>query len=372
MQNSQVFKPNWASPPGETIADILKDKGWTVGHFSKLLEFSVDNTKMLLNGDLVVTDDLALKLEDILGSTALFWSRRDLQYREDAKRLEKELHDRTGWISTLPVRDMIKFGWIKDVRRKLDKANACLDYFGVDTVDEWYDKYHDLHVAASFRTSSSYDSLPESVVTWLRQAEIESKRIKCEPWNAQRFMEALKEVRALTRKKEPRDFIPILQKKFSACGVAVVFVQTPSRCHASGATYFSNEDRAEMILSFRHLSDDHFWFSLFHEAGHILLHKHNELFLEGVENTISQEEEEANKFSEDILVPSEYKRDLKELNSKKWRDIIRFAKRIGVSAGIVVGQLQYLGIVDHKHLNKLKTRYNWAQIKNKDRKSSFE
>ena len=38
-----------------------------------------------------------------------------------------------------------------------------------------------------------------------------------------------------------------------------------------------------IILSFRYLSDDHFWFTFFHEIGHLLLHKEDLTFIDGEE-----------------------------------------------------------------------------------------
>jgi len=114
-----------------------------------------------------------------------------------------------------------------------------------------------------------------------------------------------------------------------------------------------------MILSFRHLTDDHFWFSLFHEAGHLILHEDDGLFLELKNSADKDKEEEANLFAQNILIPETERDEFLSLNEKSWKKIVRFSKKIGVSTGIVVGQLQHAKRVDHGKLEKLKTRYKW-------------
>jgi Zn-dependent peptidase ImmA (M78 family) len=114
------------------------------------------------------------------------------------------------------------------------------------------------------------------------------------------------------------------------------------------------------MLSFRYLSDDHFWFTFFHEAGHLVLHDMNSLFLEGEDRISTKEEGEANEFSAAVLIPAEFRADLMTLRGEG-REVIRFARRVGVSPGVIVGQLQHLGRVRRNQLNRLKRRFVWAE-----------
>jgi hypothetical protein len=164
----------------------------------------------------------------------------------------------------------------------------------------------------------------------------------------------------LTKKRDPSAFIPALQQTCSSCGVAVVIVRSPNGCRASGVTRFLSNEKALLQLSFRYLSDDQFWFTFFHEAGHLLLHGVDGLFLEGLENESSRQEVEANEFAENILIPGEAKSALERLPLDA-RSIVRFAKKIGISPGIVVGQLQYHQRIRPSHFNGLKSRFRWVE-----------
>ncbi len=163
----------------------------------------------------------------------------------------------------------------------------------------------------------------------------------------------------LTRKRDPKLFIPELKRRCAECGVAVVIVRAPTGCRASGATRFLSRDKALLLLSFRYLSDDHFWFTFFHEAGHLLLHGKSALFLEGPNMLSTKEEEEASGFAARTLIPSEFRPGLLDLGVDG-RQVIRFARLVGVSPGVVVGQLQYLRRLSPRQLNNLKTRFRWG------------
>jgi len=359
MNSHLTFQTDWASPPGDTIKDLLEERSLSVKEFSQRIGHSFVNTKGLLNGNLEIDDQLAERLVEVLGSTTSFWRSREELYREDLYRLNKASQEQKDWIASLPTKDMVKHGWIEPTRSWKEKAKQCLNFFGMDSVNHWYEEYEKNLLITAFRTSESFDSKPESVVTWLRQGEILSLNQKSESWNEKKFRDSLSQARALTRVKSPENFIPELQKLFAASGVTLAIVPSPSGCRASGATFFTKKGKAVIMLSFRYLSEDHFWFTLFHEVGHILLHGKGSIFLEGINNN-GKHEDEANRFAESFLIPEEWQPEFERLSYSKWRDIPRFAKKIGISPGIVVGQLQHKKVIGHHQLNKLKTRYRWA------------
>ncbi|MBK8522467.1 MAG: ImmA/IrrE family metallo-endopeptidase [Chitinophagaceae bacterium] len=201
-----------------------------------------------------------------------------------------------------------------------------------------------------------------SVSAWLRKGEIEASKINCQPFNQALFEEKLIEIKKLTRKKNPINFIFDLQNICAETGVAVVFVKNPKGCTASGAAYHISEKKAIIILSFRYLSDDQFWFTFFHEAGHILLHKKGvfveELNHDGLDD---EEEKEANAFSTNILLSKEAQSQLNSLELSM-EGIARFAINNGISPGILIGQLQYIGRIGYHQLNGYKRRYTWTDI----------
>lgn len=357
MSTTNDFRPNWTSAPGRTIEEILKTRELSIEVFAQKMNQSVENIRHLITGYVEITRDLALQLEEILGSSSSFWLKRDIQYRETLARLKEE--EEAQWVRELPFKDMVKFGWLKDTK---DRLKVILNYFDVPDLATWKIKYSEVHDYVSFRTSSTFQSTQGAVAVWLRQGEIKAKSIECKKWNEERFLDSLTSIKVLTREKDPKEFIPKLVKICSESGVAVVIIPTPEGCRASGATRFVSADKAIIQLSFRYLSDDHFWFTFFHEAGHLILHGKHSLFFEETRlQRVSKEEEEANSFAGAVLIPYTLEKELGNIKSNK-RRIIQFAMSAGVSPGIVVGQLQHRGYIDKSYLNGYKRRYDWKEI----------
>lgn len=362
MVKKNDFQPDWVSPPGETIADLLEERGLSVTEFAAGLGRTPAYTSDLVHGREVITAEVARQLEALFGGSAAFWINRESQYREALARLQREAHNvaARAWLSELPLKDMIKFEWLeRGLTASAAQAEACLRFFAVPDVDAWRRTYGQVLEMATFRTSPSFASQPGAVAAWLRRGEIESAPIDCRPWDDKRFEAELTNVRRLTWRKNPSSFIPELQKRCAECGVTVAIVRAPAGCRASGATRFLSPTKALLLLSFRYLSDDHFWFTFFHEAGHLVLHDKKAIFLEGENRPPSKEEEEANAFAARVLIPQEFQAALMSLRPEA-REIIRFARRVGVAPGIVVGQLQYHGRLKQHQLNSLKRRFRWS------------
>lgn len=88
IKTTRPFTPDWVSPPGDTIDDILEERGWTQVDFAQRLGYSIEFISQLIKGKAPINEDTAMKLEKVLGSTAAFWLRREAQYRTALARKE--------------------------------------------------------------------------------------------------------------------------------------------------------------------------------------------------------------------------------------------------------------------------------------------
>lgn len=348
----KTFRPNWISAPGDSINEILKDKGITLARFALQLSESIETVNDLIKGQLEINQELAQKLEIAIGATAEFWIAREKKYREELKTYQGN----EQFLETLPLKEMIEFGWIKPTSNRQDLITNCLNFFQTPNSKVWFEKHRDTIETAAFRTSPTFQSKSGSVAAWLRQGEIIAETIKCKEWNPERFKDKLSDIRLLTREDNPNKFLPKLLEMCAECGIAFVLLKAPFYCKASGATRFISENKAMLLMSYRYFVDDHFWFTFFHEAGHILLHNRNALFVDETATSHIDEEKEANTFASEILIPTEFRSEFLNLRANK-KDVIRFARRIGISRGIVVGQLQHLGILKRNELSGLKKSF---------------
>lgn len=367
MTRAAGFQPDWACPPGETISEMLELQGIELADFAAHIGASMARVQELIGGIAVIDGVLAQRLESALGASAKFWMQRERQYRDDMARLvsASKVPGEDEFLSKLPISDMRRFGWIDAVAHKSQKLGACLDFFGVPNMGEWQRRYNAELAVTAFRTSPSFEANPYAVLAWLRRAELASERIDCQPWNAALFESKLNEIKGLSRIKEPGRFVPMLRALCAECGVAVAITRAPKGCRASGATRFLSPTKALIVLSFRYRSDDQFWFTFFHEAAHLILHGQDALFLEDGSDVTEKEEAEANDRAARVLIPEEFVGELMTLRPQV-KQIVAFARKVGVSPGIVVGQLQHLGRVRPNRLNGFKRRYQWDELSNLD------
>jgi len=356
MLSAPSFAPRWASPPGDTIKDALRERGISLRDFAAMMDLSPGLTTALLEGSEAISLTLARKLAGIIGASVEFWMTRDAQYRDDVARVAVD-----RWASTLPTKDMHRFGWLEKTSSWQDQIVACMDYFDVSDFNAWQASYGRLVAEARFRISPTARTNAPSVAVWLRQAEIEADRTDSRAWNPLQFRNSLDDARSLTRERDPSLFLPALKTLCAESGVSLVVLRSPEGCPASGVARFLSPQKPLLVLSGRFLTDDHLWFTFFHEAGHLLLHDSHAVFVDELSQASgasSAVENEADMFAEEILFPAKLQAELPP-GRISTRDVLRLSKKAGVGPGIMAGQLQHRGNIEYNQLNGLKRRYKW-------------
>jgi len=307
-----------------------------------------------------LTPDWADSLSKALGSSPSFWLRREELYRQDLARLcSGSVEATSDWLGDVSLRELVRLGWVEGGTNQEELAANVCAFFGVTSEETFRRRYSKVLAASAYRTSKTVESRPGAVAAWLRQGEILSAEVDCAPWSAELLRSSVDEIRRLTREQNPSTFLPKLEAILARCGVAMVVSRTTEGCRASGATRFLSPAKALMLLSFRYLADDQFWFTVFHEVGHLLLHTQDDIFLEGIESAKPEAETEADEFARNTLFARVGTDSLLSVPLTKFA-IARLARRADVSPGVVVGHLQEMGRVPYKHFNYMKTRYAWS------------
>ena len=351
------FKPDFAVAPGETLRETLEQKGISQSELCVRTGLAEKTVSQIINGIAPISHETAEKLELVTGVPASFWNRRELAYREHQVRaecIEKFALD-VAWLKELPIKELLERKLIAPFDESALLVREALRFFGVSSVEAWRNIWANPEV--QFRGKEAQDRRPGIVAAWLRIGELKAEKIECEPYDPKEFRLALKQIRKLT--VEPASGWPNKIREFcAAAGVAVVFVREIPQAGVSGATRWITKDKALIQVSLKYKTDDQLWFSIFHEAGHVLLHGKRLTFLEFGHREDTDEEIEANCFAREMLIPSMSSTQLAQLKSKD--SIRKFAQAIGVAPGIVVGRLQYDKILAPSHCNDLKQKLAWA------------
>jgi hypothetical protein len=179
------------------------------------------------------------------------------------------------------------------------------------------------------------------------------------------FMESLNKIHTLTM-ESPEIFEPRMKKICAAGGVAVIFIPELPGTRVYGATRWLNPNKALIQLSLRGKTDDHLWFTFFHEAGHILLHGKRDVFIEAKdekhrETTRPNKEMEADRFAQDFLIPPGEYLSFMQGQQFSLTAIRQFAKRIETAPGVVVGRLQHGNVIPFSRGNYLKRRFRFSE-----------
>ncbi len=353
------YHPDIVSPPGDTLQEVLESMGMSQAELAERTGRPKKTINEIVKGKAAITPETAIQFERVLGIPATFWNNREQAYRENLAQLEaqKRLEQQIEWLKTIPYRRMISLGWIDAFQDKAQQLDEVLKYFSVASTELWEKLW--LNPEAVYRKSPAFESEPGATAAWLRKGEIEANSIPCEAFDERCFRQALDHARSLTV-KTPDLFVPELKSTCARCGVAVAFVHELPGTRASGATRWVSPNKALIQLSLRHKTDDHLWFTFFHEAGHILLHGKRDIFIEE-EDGQDGKEHEADEFARDLLIPSDEIRRFRPsgLHYSKG-DIINFATQIGISPGIIVGRLQHDGLLPPSHCNDLKKHLAWS------------
>jgi plasmid maintenance system antidote protein VapI len=330
---------------------------------ARRLHADVAKVRGLLSGAVEIDNELAVRLAKSVGGSALFWMKRQSVYNAALARIADTVpsDDAIAWLKKFPQKEIADFGWIEKPLRRSNSIKSYLAYFGVSSPKEWEKRYAKFVTDVAFRTSPTFESKIGPLSAWLRQGEIQATATRTAKWNRSLLIDRLPELRRLSKQKSLSSFVRQLRSICASAGVAVVFIRAPSGCRASGATRFIEPSKAMIVQSFRHLSDDHFWFTFFHEIGHLVLHGHEATFVDSKRSSECSLEAEANEFAANVLIPLQRHDELVSLRPRM-ESIVRFAVSIGIAPGIVVGQMQHLRVIGPHQLNFLKRQYDWSEI----------
>jgi addiction module HigA family antidote len=360
--NEQIrnqYVPDSVSAPGETLEEVLVERGMSQAELAERTGRPKKTVNEIVKGKAAITPETALQFERVLGIPAGFWNAREQNYRESLARAKEalEFEKQTDWLDQVPYRAMVKLGWIPEHREKVRQLEDVLRFFAVASPSSWHGIWG--VESPAFRRSSAFESKPGALAAWLRKGELEMSHQEPAEYDADAFKRALDQVRSLTRQL-PSDFASIVTMECNKAGVGVAFVPELPGTRVWGATRWLTATRALIQLSLRYKTDDHLWFTFFHEAGHILLHGRRDVFLEGDEREQTAKESEADGFAQEWLIPEAKYRVFRRLGAFTCAAIGRFAFELGIAPGIVVGRLQHDGYLERTRCNDLKKKVDWV------------
>jgi len=312
-------------------------------------------------GDKAITPDTALQLEKVIGVPAHIWTGLEAEYRLTLARNQEvlemqRLRDESNLVTKFCYSELVKLGFVARKTKATEKVRELQHFFGVTSLRNisTLKRYQ-----AAFRRGTGKRS-PEATSAWLRIGELQGQKTESAPFRRDILESALPSICGMTRLL-PGEFETQLRQTLLDAGVVLVLCPHLPKTYLHGATFWLGQNKAVLMLTIRGSWADIFWFSLFHEIGHLLLHGKQMVFLEGDnrQHELDKPEKEADRFAADILISPDAYRSFLEAEAFYPKDIEIFARRLGIDPGIVVGRLQHDGYFENSWHNHLRSRYEW-------------
>ena len=332
-----AYTPDKAIHPGHAIARALEREGMSQKNLSERTGLSEKHISQIINGEASFSVEAALLLENALGGSASFWINLEKNYQETKARLERGelLKKEIALLGDFPYAELAKRGCVESATNKEQKVENLWKFFGVNSLNSVQTTE-----AIAYRRRTGISIKEGTIAAWLRCGELESKEYKVGQFSGAALRQTLKKLRALTV-KDAEEFSGDVQKILAEAGVSLVYIPHFAGAGVSAAVRWISETPL-IQLSLLGAYADIFWFNLFHEIGHLMLHGKKEKFIEFDNrnlSTVKEKEKEADAFATEALIPPKSYKEFIEAGDFSKGAVFEFAQTEGIHPGIVEGRL---------------------------------
>lgn len=351
--------------PGETIADVLEERGITQAELAARADVSPAYVSNVIAGKRDISSKFAMALEYALGVPKSFWL--NLQANYDAELLELNEADTVTdeeRVALQSLREIISFLKKRNMMpNNQSRGDAVLSLRKIFCMSD-ISKLGTLVAVGAFRVSKTATVDPIVMGAWLRLCQIiieqDSKTVaRFDVKNVGQMISELKSIMT----NQQSDLQNDLRNVMARYGIKFSVVHNFRGAPVHGYISQNKNGEYQMVLTIRGSFADIFWFSLFHEIGHIVNGDVSKVsgFIDVLNDADANREKAADKFASDALLdPESYSRFV-ENGDYTINAIIKYAGSQNVAPYIVIGRLQREGRVRYNWYSQYKQRYKWAE-----------
>ncbi len=349
MSTTNEYSPETVTHPGFTLNEKLEEIGMSKKEFALRTEKPEQTIIKIIKGNSSITPDMSIQFENVLKIPANFWLKKQYRYDEIVSRNKRQsaIEEAKEWARCFPYATMANFGWVPSTRKIEEKIDTLFQFFGLSGKTAWEDYYYEQKLKVCFRISLKQTTESYAVSAWLRQGEILAEELKVPSYNANKFKQNLESIKDLMAHHSEGFFIQ-LQNFCKQAGVKVVYTPCLPKAPIHGSTRWIG-DTPLIQLSARYKQNDRFWFTFYHEAGHILLHGKKYVSIENVkfDDIDLKKEEEADAFAIDWTFSEKQEKELLCAAPLNGKDIVAFAKKFNTHPAIIIGRFQHKKIIPY-------------------------
>jgi HTH-type transcriptional regulator/antitoxin HigA len=347
MGTINQYNPDIVFHPAATLNEKLEEMGMSRKEFALRTGKPEKTIIAVLKEESSLTTEMAILFENVTQIPASFWINKQARYNEYVARQKQALaiDDAVEWAKAFPYPAMAKCGWVEPTRKPQEKVLQLFQYFGIASHHSWDNLYmkQDLKVAAY--TSLKLTHEPFAISAWLRQGELQAKKHNVPEFDVKKLKILIPDMRALMV-RQPNDFFTQLQKLCQQAGVVLLFTPPMPKAPLSGSTRWINTTPLIQMTA-RYKQNDRFWFTFFHELGHIILHGKKYISLENIDFEAADQtkEEESNQFAMEITFSKKQEDEILKNFQLTPQDIVEYAEKFDTHPAMIIGRLQKKGFL---------------------------
>jgi HTH-type transcriptional regulator/antitoxin HigA len=343
--------------PGETLKEVLEDRHMTQKELSVRTGVTEAHVSQLIKGQKNISVSYAKKLSYALDIPASFWINLQSNYdkeKDDFEEVNNILQEELDLLQKL--KDIIdyakKLGFLPEnsydsklvinLRQLLNISNLL--------------SIPDLAELGSYRLAKGVNIDPFVMFTWLRLSDLVSKGQRASnSLDVGKIVEVIPEIKRLMF-KDYKTIVAELQESLLECGVVFSVVESFRGAPVQGVIKKNNDGTINLTMTNRYKFADIFWFTFFHEIGHIINGDVDDRLID-YENVETEKETKANEFSAEILIPSKFYEAFIQKRDFSSSSIERAARELEIPTFILIGRLQRDRYLQHYEYSDQKIRY---------------
>ncbi len=335
--------------PGQLIEALLAERGWSQRTLALVIGKGDTAINKIIVGKQSLDADTALLLEEVFSVPAsdflALQHSYDLGVARLSSRPDPARANRAHLFGGLPIPEMAKRGWLGAVNPKnvAEVESALAAFFGVASANEIEILPH-----AARKTEVNTEPSPAQLA-WLYRVRAMASEMIVPRFSQQALDGAIRELKSLLVSAENVRKVPRI---LADAGIRFVVVETLPAAKIDGVCFWLNDHSPVVGMTLRHDRNDNFWFVLRHELEHVRLgHGKTEMILDaeldgeraGTGPGVPEEERLANDAAANFCIAQSQMQAFIDRKAPLFseRDMIGFARSLGVHPGIVAGQLQH-------------------------------
>lgn len=346
-----------AFSPKVFIFDALNSLNKSLDEFIK--EINDKEVILYLKNKIKMNEKVSKALENYFNVSSDFWLNLEKRYEDDLKLIkENKLKEKEEKILSLIPRSFLnesilldkklltKEEIIKTLKEKL-KLNSLIELLR-------FNKYVFNKTHFNKKEGAKEKVLKNVRITLAIEL---SKEIEVKEFNEKAFKTSLKFLKSLSLYTF-KDVRKTLESTLNECGIKLVILPYLNGSNLRGFTRFNKEENNYLVAINDCGKDlDKFWFTLFHELGHIYYKNNEHLKMSLEDNSLDEDEIKANEFAENSLIDKEHYLEFILNNNFSIRAIKDFALKEEIDVSLVIGRLQKDKFIPWSYYNEYKKKY---------------